>query len=198
VVAETVNHNKDEGGLNMQLANAFRKLKWMAQFGKSGHSMRELPWIKGKLYINNSGTLHMGKRVRIVGMPWATQFTIEKGAVLEIGDNTFINAGVGIAACQRVTIGDHVKIGPRTSILDSTYHELDSNDNEDLRKPIIIQSNVWIGTRCTILPGVTIGENSVVAAGSLVNRDVPKNVLVAGVPAKMIRELEIPEGWIRQ
>lgn len=182
----------------MHLANTIRKLRCIGKFGTFGHSLRELPWIKGKLYINNSGTVHMGKRVRIIGKPWATQFTVEKGAVLEIGDNTFINAGVGIAACQRVTIGDDVKIGPRTSILDSTYHQLDINDEEDLRKPITIQNNVWIGTRCTILPGVTIGENSVVAAGSLVNRDVPKNVLVAGVPAKIIRQLEIPEGWIRQ
>jgi acetyltransferase-like isoleucine patch superfamily enzyme len=182
----------------MELVNVFRKLRWMGKFGKQGYSLRESPWIKGKVYINNSGTVHMGKRVRIIGKPWATQFTVEKGAVLEIGDNTFINAGVGIAACQRVTIGDHVKIGPRTSILDSTYHQLDINDGEDLCKPIIIQNNVWIGTRCTILPGVMIGKNSVVAAGSLVNRDVPENVLVAGVPAKMIRELEIPKGWIRK
>jgi acetyltransferase-like isoleucine patch superfamily enzyme len=147
----------------MQLVNAFRKLKSIGKFGKSGLSLRELPWIKGKLYINNSGTVHMGKRVRIIGKPWATQFTVDHGAVLEIGDNTFINAGVGIAACERVTIGDNVKIGPRTSILDSTYHQLDINDAQQSRKPINIQNNVWIGTRCTILPGVTIGENSVMA-----------------------------------
>ena len=117
---------------------------------------------------------------------------------MEIGDNTFINAGVGIAARQRVMIGANVKIGPRTSILDSTYHQLDVNDDPSSSRPVVIGNNVWIGTRCTILPGVTIGENSVVAAGSIVNKDVPKNVLVAGIPAKIIRELEIPEGWIRE
>ncbi|NBD26328.1 acyltransferase [Paenibacillus glycinis] len=182
----------------MMLVNTLRRLKWMIRFGKGGHSLRELPWIKGKLYVNRSGTLRIGKRVRFVGKPWATQLTVEKGGVLEIGDHTFINAGVGIAARQRISIGSDVKIGPRTSILDSMYHQLDANDSPDASKPIVIGNNVWIGTRCTILPGVTIGENAVVAAGSLVNKDVPKNVLVAGTPARIIRELDIPEGWIRQ
>ncbi len=182
----------------MMVVNTFRKFKWMIRFGKGGHSLRELPWIKGKLYVNKAGTIRIGKRVRFVGKPWATQLTVEKGAVLEIGDNTFINAGVGIAARHRVSIGANVKIGPRTSILDSTYHQLDVNDDPSSSRPIVIANNVWIGTRCTILPGVTIGENSVVAAGSIVNKDVPKNVLVAGIPAKIIRELEIPEGWIRE
>ncbi|WP_274650356.1 DapH/DapD/GlmU-related protein [Paenibacillus humicola] len=179
------------------LLNAFRKVKSITKFSPSGHSLKELPWIKGKLYVNNSGTIRMGKQIRIVGKPWASQFTVDPGALLEIGDHTFINAGVGIAACQSISIGDHVKIGPRTSILDSIYHQIDVNDGEQLSKPIRIANNVWIGTRCTILPGVTIGENSVVAAGSVVNKDVPDNVLVAGVPARIIRELNVPKGWIR-
>lgn len=180
------------------LVNTLRKLKWIIRFGKGGRPLRELPWIKGKLYVNKTGALRIGERVRFVGRPWATQLTVEKGAVLEIGDRTFINAGVGIAARQRITIGADVKIGPRTSILDSTYHQLDANDKPGQSRPIVIGNNVWIGTRCTILPGVTIGDNSVVAAGSVVNKDVPRNTLVAGTPARVIRELEIPKGWIRQ
>ncbi|MBM7563618.1 acyltransferase [Paenibacillus sacheonensis] len=180
------------------IVDALRKLKGLIRFGKGGHSLRDLPWIKGKLYVNQAGRIRMGKRVRFVGRPWATQLTVDKGALLEIGDRTFINAGVGIAVRQSVTIGDNVKIGPRTSILDSTYHQLDASDSPGASKPIVIRNNVWIGTRCTILPGVTIGENSVVAAGSIVNKDVPRNVLVAGTPARVIRELDIPAGWIRQ
>ncbi|MFC4810056.1 acyltransferase [Paenibacillus sp. GCM10023250] len=180
------------------VVNTFRRLKWMLRHGKGGRPLRELPWIKGKLYVNQGGTLRVGNRVRFVGKPWASQLTVEKGAVLEIGDRTFINAGVGIASRNRVTIGRDVKIGPRTSILDSMYHQLDANDSAGASKPIVIGDNVWIGTRCTILPGVTIGENAVVAAGSLVNKDVPKNALVAGTPARVIRELDIPDGWIRE
>jgi acetyltransferase-like isoleucine patch superfamily enzyme len=58
-----------------------------------------------------------------------------------------------------------------------------------LLKPIVVKRNAWIGAAATILPGVTIGENSVVAAGAVVNKDVPPNTVVAGVPAKIVRQL---------
>lgn len=61
----------------------------------------------------------------------------------------------------------------------------------------MIQDNAWIGTGALILPGVTIGRNAVVAAGSTVTKDVPENTLVAGAPAKIIRELTIHDGWVR-
>ena len=160
----------------MILVNTLRRLKWMIRFGKGGRSLRELPWIKGKLYVNQIRALRIGKRVRFVGQAMGdAAYGGERSGVLEIGEHTFINAGVGIAARQRISIGSDVKIGPRTSILDSIYHQFDANDKSGASRPIVIGNNVWIGTRCTILPGVTIGDNSVVAAGSVVNKDVPEN-----------------------
>ncbi|MCL6458015.1 MAG: acetyltransferase, partial [Gorillibacterium sp.] len=108
-----------------------------------------------------------------------------------------INAGVGIAANKEIIIGNNVKIGPRTSIFDSNYHRLDSTDHGELSQKIVIGNNVWIGADCTILPGVTIGDHSVIAAKSTVNKDIPSHVLVGGSPAKWIRELIIEDGWIR-
>ena len=175
-----------------------QKVRGMSRFGRLGYSFREMPSLRGKIYLHKSGTLSVGKRLNILGRPWATQLTVAEGASLLLGDKVFINSGCGIAASKEIKIGNHVSIGPRTSILDSNYHRLDAGVSyEDLKSPIVIEDNVWIGTRCTILPGVRIGKNSVIAAGSIVNKDIPPNVVAGGNPAKVIRELTVPEGWIR-
>ncbi|RCW47957.1 acyltransferase [Paenibacillus prosopidis] len=175
----------------MRLKNIVYRLNGYYKFGKAA------PKLRGKVYVNRVGEIQIGKNLSVVGHPWAVQFTSTKGANLTIGDNVYINAGVGIAANHKIVIGDNVKIGPRTSIFDSNYHRLDSADQSDLARKIVIGNNVWIGADCTILPGVTIGDNSVVAAKSTVNKDVPENVLVGGSPAKIIRELIIEDGWVR-
>ncbi len=73
----------------------------------------------------------------------------------------------------------------------SESHPLDPADRKTLvLKPILIKQNAWIGAAATILPGVTIGENSVVAAGAVVSKDVPDNTIVAGIPAKIIKSLK--------
>ncbi|WP_339190079.1 DapH/DapD/GlmU-related protein [Paenibacillus sp. FSL R5-0490] len=176
----------------------YGKLRGLATFGKIQPSMGLLPRIRGKVYLNKLGDLQVGKRLNIIGKPWGTQLTVVKGARLTIGDDVMINAGVGIAANVEVTIGNNVMIGPRTSIFDSAYHRIDSlDDGSQTAKRIVIQDNAWIGTGALILPGVTIGRNAVVAAGSTVTKDVPENTLVAGAPAKIIRELTIHDGWVR-
>lgn len=175
------------------------RMKGYLIFGKVQPSLSTLPRITGKVYLNKFGELRVGKRLKIIGRPWGTQLTVVKGAKLTIGDDVLINAGVGIAANQEVYIGNHVKIGPRTSIFDSAYHALEPADEAaSLHKKIVIHDNAWIGTGALILPGVTIGRNAVVAAGSTVTRDVPANTVVAGAPAKPIRELSIHDGWIRK
>lgn len=167
------------------------KLKGFYKFGKVAR-------LRGKVFVNKIGEIKVGKNLSIVGHPWAVQITSTKGANLTFGDNVYVNAGVGIAANKEIVIGDNVKIGPRTSIFDSNYHRVDSADKGVLSKRITIGNNVWIGADCTILPGVTIGDNSVIAAKSTVNKNVPNNVLVGGSPAKVIRELEIEDGWVRE
>lgn len=97
-----------------------------------------------------------------------------------IGDRTEIHVG------DRVIIGRDCAISWDVCILDRDYHEFDSNGEEKV--PITIGNNVWIGCRATILKGVTIGDGAVVAAGSVVTKDVPANCCVAGNPAKVIKE----------
>jgi acetyltransferase-like isoleucine patch superfamily enzyme len=94
-----------------------------------------------------------------------------------------------------VDIGDRVMIGPNVSIITSGHPLLPSQRRAYIEaKPIAIEENVWIAAGATILGGVTVGENSVIAAGAVVTKDVPPNSFVAGVPAKIIRSLEEDPG----
>jgi acetyltransferase-like isoleucine patch superfamily enzyme len=88
-----------------------------------------------------------------------------------------------------ITVEDDVLIGPKVNII-TENHPLDPSDRRALIcKRVLIKRNAWIGAGATILPGITIGENSVVAAGSVVTKDVPDNVVVGGVPANIIKPL---------
>jgi acetyltransferase-like isoleucine patch superfamily enzyme len=88
-----------------------------------------------------------------------------------------------------ITIEDNVLIGPKVNLI-TENHPTDPTQRKSLiLHPIHIKNNAWIGAGATILPGVTIGENSIVAAGAVVNKDVPANTIVGGVPAKIIKAL---------
>jgi acetyltransferase-like isoleucine patch superfamily enzyme len=107
-------------------------------------------------------------------------------AVIEIGDHTFINRRSEIMCKKHVKIGRHCAISWDVSIMDTDYHCLDGSVPT---KPTVIEDHVWIGNKAIILKGVTIGKGAVVAAGSVVSRDVPPHALVAGVPAKPIKHM---------
>jgi acetyltransferase-like isoleucine patch superfamily enzyme len=117
-------------------------------------------------------------------------------AYLEIGDSSFINEGVTIFATVRVVIGSHAKIANRVTIYDNAIHEITPNERKTLS--IDIGSNVWICTGATILPGVKIGNHSIVGTGAIVTKDVPEKCIVAGVPAKVVRTFECPDDWVRK
>ena len=89
-----------------------------------------------------------------------------------------------------ITIEDDVLIGPGVYLI-SVNHQLDPHHLKELElKPVLIKKNAWIGAKATILPGVTVGENAVVAAGAVVTKDVPANTVVAGMPAKVIKKID--------
>jgi acetyltransferase-like isoleucine patch superfamily enzyme len=113
------------------------------------------------------------------------------GLDIRVGRKVSINQCCTIYDMSGVDIGDQVLIGPNVNII-TTGHALEPSRRRAYieTKPIVIGNNVWIATGVTIIGGVTIGENSVIAAGSVVTRDVPANCLAAGVPAKVIRPLE--------
>ncbi|MDQ6476869.1 sugar O-acetyltransferase [Dyadobacter sp. LHD-138] len=115
--------------------------------------------------------------------PFYTNF----GRFITLGKNVFINHACSFLDMGGITIEDNVMIGPRVNLTSET-HPLDPNARETvIPKPIVIRRNAWIGAAATILPGVTIGENAIVAAGAVVSRDVPANAVVAGIPAKVIK-----------
>ena len=121
-----------------------------------------------------------------VFIPFYTNF----GRHTKIGKNVFINHDCSFLDLGGITIEDHVQIGPKVSLI-TENHPLDPSTRKSLDlKSILIKRNAWIGAGAIILPGITIGENSVIAAGAVVNKDVPDNTVVGGVPAKVIRTLD--------
>jgi acetyltransferase-like isoleucine patch superfamily enzyme len=107
-----------------------------------------------------------------------------------IGKNVYINHLCSFLDMGTITIGDNVLIGPKVNIL-SEEHPVDPVERKSLMvRPVVIKSGSWIGAGATILPGVTVGENSVVAAGAVVNKDVPDNTIVGGIPAKVIKNIK--------
>lgn len=118
-----------------------------------------------------------------------TPLYINYGKHTKIGKNVFINFDCVFLDLGGITIDDGVLIAPKVSLL-SESHPISPDQRHSLvPKPIHIKKNAWIGAGATILQGVTIGENSVVAAGSVVSKDVPDNVVVGGIPAKMIKKI---------
>jgi acetyltransferase-like isoleucine patch superfamily enzyme len=116
--------------------------------------------------------------------------------ILRIGDFVYINSYTIIDCQNSITIGSRVQIGPHCYIGDfdhgvhvNVQHPFDHRYPKDLA-PVVIEDNVWLGAGSIVLKGVTIGKNSVIAAGSVVNRDIPPNCVAGGVPAKKLRIIE--------
>jgi acetyltransferase-like isoleucine patch superfamily enzyme len=116
-------------------------------------------------------------------------FYSDFGENINIGKNVFVNHACTFMDRGGITLEDNVLISPKVNI--TTNHPLQPTERRaTISHPIVIKKNAWIGAAATIMPGVTIGENSVVAAGAVVTRDVPPNTIVGGVPAKFIKKLD--------
>jgi acetyltransferase-like isoleucine patch superfamily enzyme len=114
----------------------------------------------------------------------------DQGVNIRLGRNVFINQGCTLNDIGDITIGDEVFIGPRVSLITSG-HPVDPalRRRQIVAAPIVIERGVWLCTGATVLHGVTVGEDSVVAAGAVVTRDVPSGVVVGGVPARVLRSV---------
>jgi maltose O-acetyltransferase len=118
-------------------------------------------------------------------------FTCDYGLHIRIGRNGFVNYGCVFLDCNLISIGDDAQIGPGVHIY-TALHPLDPGIRRsglEAAKPVNIGHNVWIGGRCVICPGVTIGNNSVIGAGSVVVRDIPANRVAVGNPCRIIKEV---------
>ncbi|MDM5264389.1 acyltransferase [Sulfurovum sp. XTW-4] len=157
-----------------------------------------------KMFIHRHGKLKIGRNFKMnntiesnpVGRNFQCIFKVNKNAFLHIGDNVGMS-GTTIVCLKEITISDNVMIGGNTCIYDTDFHSLDFHErnqvNEDIskacKKSVLIEKNVFIGAHVTILKGVHIGENSIVGACSVVTKNIPKNEIWAGNPAKFIRKL---------
>ncbi len=137
--------------------------------------------------------ISVGRGTLIQGLPiifgpgkWGERFSI--------GETCVFSTRIYFDLAAPITIGDAVHIGPRTMLV-TGGHKIGPptrRSGQTARLPIKIGNGAWLGARCMIMPGVTIGEGAVIAAGSLVRKDVPPHTLVAGVPAVIKRQLEGP------
>ncbi|SDN93088.1 sugar O-acetyltransferase [Bacillus sp. OK048] len=117
-------------------------------------------------------------------------FYTDCGKNITVGKNVFINSGCRFQDQGGITIGDGVLIGHNV-VLATLNHDINPKNRSTMHPaPIVIGKNVWIGANATVLPGVTIGNGSIIAAGAVVTKDVPANVIVGGVPAKIIKNIE--------
>lgn len=162
--------------------------------------LRGMPIIRvarqASVKIGDRVTLSSDNKRSHVNMYSPVKLQVGPGASLTIGSDTRIH-GTSIHAQQRISIGSRCLIAANCQIIDSSAHEL-SMANPEKRilsrrstpNPIVIHDNVWIGTGCIILPGVEIGEGSVIAAGSVVTKSIPPRCLAGGNPARVIRQYD--------
>lgn len=117
--------------------------------------------------------------------PFYTNF----GRFISLGKNVFINHACSFLDMGGITLEDDVLIGPKVNLITENHPMNPADRRSMICKPILIKRNAWIGAGVTVLPGITIGENAVVAAGAVVSKDVAADTIVAGIPAKVIKSI---------
>ena len=145
--------------------------------------------------IHGGGNCQLGV-VALRARTAAIELGAIRGGTLVIGDNVFINQGASIVAHNDIRIGNDCRIGDYVAIYDTDHHPLEQGD-ETRTAPVLVGRNVWIGRGAIVLPGVTIGDHAVVAAGTVVTSDVTERTLAAGNPAREIRRLTASDTWRR-
>ncbi|MDJ0768698.1 MAG: acyltransferase [Ilumatobacter sp.] len=147
--------------------------------------------VWGRPMVQNNGTLVVGERLQLNSSVWRSEVIVATGGRLEIGDRVFINNGCSIGATESIRIGSHCNLGTQVQLMDNDWHRLEPERRHERppSRPVSIGDNVWLGARVLVLPGVTIGEGSVVGAGSVVVHDIPARSLAVGSPARVVRSV---------
>lgn len=148
----------------------------------------ELLMVKGKPIVENKGWIKFGNNVKIWSSIETAKIFIGRKGKLSIDDHSVIN-GAHLSVSKAITIGKNVNIGPYSVLIDDDFHEIPGLKNQLTKAPIVVEDDVWIATRCTIMKGVTIGKGAVVAAGAVVTKDVEPYTIVGGIPADVIKNI---------
>ena len=186
----------------MQVTDIFERLRNRETISSNdveAYKMREASFATKALLLKMNNTANPNEIRQLLSEITATEihesvtvFTplhINYGKHTKIGKNVFINFDCVFLDMGGITIEDNVFIAPKVSLL-SEGHPTSIEDRHSLvPKAIHIKKNAWIGAGATILPGVTVGENAVVAAGAVVSRNVAPNTIAGGVPAKFIKNI---------
>ncbi|MDE6274401.1 MAG: sugar O-acetyltransferase [Clostridiales bacterium] len=163
--------------------------------------MHEMAQRAKKLTVEMNNTYHTPEELRKLfseligkevgeGFGLFPPFYTDYGQNITVGKNVFINSGCCFQDQGGIKIGDNVLIGQQV-VLATLNHDLPPKERANMSPaPIKIGNDVWIGAHATVLPGVTVGDGAVIAAGAVVTKDVPANTVVGGVPAKIIKTIE--------
>ena len=174
----------------------------MAAGGSELHSfMHQLAEEAMQITAELNSGYHEAAKIRrlfskLIGKPVPDTFSMFPPFYSECGKNIFIGENIFINCCCHfqdqggIYIGDGTLIGSYVVMATINHGQKPLQRSDNFPEPIHIGKNVWIGSHATILPGVTIGDNAIVAAGAVVSKDVPENAVVGGVPAKMIKYIE--------
>jgi Acetyltransferase (isoleucine patch superfamily) len=164
-----------------------------ADRGTVGKALR----VRGGVpYLANAGALTVGHAVRLRNEPARIRLATAAGGRITLGDQVSLNTGVTIFSAALVEIGAYSRIGDHAALFDTSFHAVHEGQQARAR-PVRIGRNVWIGRHATILPGVTIGDHSVIAAGSVVFDDVPARQLWRGNPACFHKAVRASDDFTR-
>jgi acetyltransferase-like isoleucine patch superfamily enzyme/acyl carrier protein len=144
---------------------------------------------RGMPFIENLGRIEIGDDFNFVSLFVRSHLVTGHSGLLEIGNSVNINFGAAISAHEHVQVGDRVRMGPYAIVMDSDYHAA-RDRGEKPTAPIIIEDDVWLAGRVSVLRGSRIGRGSVITAGSVVSGEIPAGVIAGGVPARVIRRIE--------
>lgn len=192
----TVSHGRDLLATAWTLTARFWYREPMIRY-RAARVGRRLAVEGGIPQMLGDGRIEIGDDVRIGGRnTWIVGFKVSTGAELVIGDRVTIGYQALISAATSVRIGADTMLAGNVQIYDNPSHPLEParrrrHEPFDIAEahPVIVGENVWLGNRCTILRGVTIGDNSIVATGAVVTKSLPPNSLAAGNPARIIKTL---------
>jgi acetyltransferase-like isoleucine patch superfamily enzyme len=178
------------------------ELHWHAAAVRQGAKAR---WVL-------RGAAQVGRSAHVLGWPTVNATDLEVGDHFKVwsghrktlisgwgrirfGDRCFVNCGTVVVSTCEIVVGDDVAMANEVMVVDSNSHGVEGRPH--VEAPVRIGNGSWLGNRVMVLPGVTIGQRVLVAAGAVVTRDVPDDVLVAGNPARVVRQLTYPPGCHR-